>query len=445
MNRNIIVIGALALSAIAAVILLTNLKLAVIVLVPLGLILFSLILFSRGILIFLTILCFFLVMVPFTAIAKAAFQLRWIFFALFCFHVFGDIFLGRTVRRIKLFDISAISFIFYAFLSTFYSPYPNLTLERATTILILYISVFWIIWKYAYHQGPEKVISLILKVMWIVIAAGYLLIFISPHSAFMFGRFAGIFGNPNGLGVISAITLPLSFWQYLETKKKSALFLFFMLLAGLFLCAARGSLNAAIIGLCYFIYAHSKKYRLLIIFISISFVFISIWVVEILVKQFFLTYIRVETIPTGGGRFEAWPVTLSLIADKPFFGYGFGVEDKIFKLKNIVFYIHSGLYVHNSYLGIMLQLGIAGFMLLFGPLFLLLFKEIFSRHDSKTPLLRYALRASLISGLVCAIFESWIYAVGNGQVFPFWIIVMLLVSYRYHGEERGRETAVEGT
>lgn len=446
MNRNIIiVVGALILSAIAAVTLFMKLDPWIIIFIPFSLVLFSLLFFSRGILIFLTLLCFFLVMVPFAGIGHFVFNLRWVFLGLFCFHVFGDIFLGRTVRRIKSFDILALIFILYAFLSSFYSPYPILTLERTATTLALYIAVFWIIWKYAYIEGPEKVVHIILQVMWLVLTAGYLMIFISPHRAFPFGRFAGIFGNPNGLGVISAIILPLSLWQALETRKKSAAFLFLIMLAGLFLSAARGSLNAAIIGLGYFIYAHSKKYKPLILFFSIAFALISVWVIETILKEFFLTYVRVETLSIGGGRFEAWPVTLNLIRENLFFGYGFGVEDKIFGLKHIVFYIHSGVYVHNSYLGIMLQLGIIGFIMFFTPLFILLFKELFSKQDSDTALLRYALRASLISGLICAIFESWIYAVGNGQVFPFWIIIMLLVSYRYRGKGQSKEPIPEGT
>src|SRR3989339_1545546 len=404
---------------------------------PLGLIGASLVFFSRGILIFLAILCLSSAGVPYAGIWKITLQLRWALLDIFCFHVFGDIFLGRTVRRIKLFDAAALVFISYAFMSMAYSPYPRLTLERSTTILLLYISVFWIIWKYAYHEGPEKVVSLILWVMWIIFIASYAAIFIGPYRPFLNGRFMGVFANPNGMGVVSALILPLSLWKFLETGKKSALFLFLLISLSLLLCGARGSINAALFSLGYFIYARSKKNNPFAFFATVSGVLIFIWIIETLAKEFFKTYIRVESIPILGGRLEAWQAAVSLIMDKPLFGYGFGVEDKLFGLKKVMFRVHSGAYAHNSFLGMLLQLGLLGLIIFFVPLFVLLFKEVFSRGENKeTPVLRYALRSSLIAGLICCMSESWIYSVGNTQVFPFWIMVMLLMFYRHSDKEK---------
>jgi exopolysaccharide production protein ExoQ len=400
-------------------------------LIPIGLILVSLLFFSRGILIFLTILCLELAAFPYAGVGEIALQLRWVFFFLFSLHTFGDIFLGRTVRKIKSFDILAISFIIYALFSIFYSPFPLLTLERSTTILILYISVFWIIWKYAYYRGPERVIQIILNVMWIVFLLSYLMIFAGPYRPFSSGRFTGIFINPNSMGVVSALILPLSLWHFLETKKFNSLFLFLMILLALLLSGARGSLNATAFALGYFLYARSRINKPLVFFFSMSLIFILVWAIETFGKQFFQDYIRVESIPILGGRLEIWPVVLDLIKDKPMFGYGFGVEDKIMAVRKVL-PLHQGGYIHNSYLGILLQSGLFGFVIFFIPLFTLLFKELFSRQDSEgAPRLKYALRASLIAGLICSIYESWIYSVGNGQAFPFWIIVMLLVFYRY--------------
>ncbi|OGX15732.1 MAG: hypothetical protein A2166_03130 [Omnitrophica WOR_2 bacterium RBG_13_41_10] len=409
----------------------------ILIILPLGLILVSLLFFSRGILIFLTILCLEIVAIQFAGIGKIALQLRWVFFAFLSFYAFGDILLGRTVRKIKSFDIIAIFFIIYAFLSSFYSPFPSLTLERTATILALYICIFWIIWKYAYEQSPEKVVRLILSVLWPLFTLGYLMIFIGPYRPFLAGRFTGIFANPNSLGLLSAIILPISLWHFLETKKKSALLFFLMILLGLLFSAARGSLNATAFALGYFIYASSKKYKPFIFFSLTSFILILGLVIETFIKQYFMDYIRSENIPILGGRLNIWPVALDSIIDKPIFGYGFGVEDKILGLKNVIFLKqHAGISAHNSYLGMLLQLGLFGFIIFFIPLFMLLFKELFLRQEGEaTSLLRHALCASLIAGLICCIYESWIYSVGNSFVLPFWILVMLLVFYRYKDKE----------
>jgi O-antigen ligase len=412
-----------------------------IALILFGLIGLSLVFFSRGILIFLTLLCLTCTQLWYKNLSIIALNFRWIFFALFFLYVFGDIFLGRTVRKIKSFDFLAIIFIVYAFFSSAYSSHPIITIERATTILALYISVFWIIWKYAYTKGPEKIASIMLQFATLIFIASFLMIFIGPHRGFSNGRFNGIFWNPNGLGIMCAIYLPFSLWRYLETKKRSALFLFVLILLALILSGARGSMNATAVSLGYFIYVHSKKYRPLVLFSSVSFILILIWTIEIFTKKFFMAYIRAENIPVLGGRLYIWPVALELIAEKPIFGYGFGTEEYLFILKKHTMMGFQVYLTHNSYLGMTLQLGILGFILLFVPLFILLFKELFSRQTNETvPPLRYALRATLIAGLICAFYESWIYSVGNAQAFPYWITVMLLVYYRYQ-----EKSALEST
>lgn len=435
MNRNV-VIAALIIFSIMTVAVLANFMPSTILLIPLALVAVTSVFFSRGILIFLTTLCLVLTQNSFAVIQSAATQLRWVFFALFSLHVFGDIFLGRTVRKIKGFDLAAIIFIAYAFLSAAYSPFPSLTLERSTTVLVLYISVFWIIWKYAYEQGPQKVIYLMLNVMRLIFIVSFLMIFVFPQRVFLSGRFSGIFQNPNSLGIACAVFLPLVLWQFLETKKRTVLFLFFFMLTGLFLSASRNSINASVIALGYFIYVRSKKYKPLIFFTSVSLILILVWVIQTSAKLFFHAYYRAETISSIGGRIGIWPIALNLITLKPILGYGFGVEERIFSFKHAMLAGQLASYTHNSYLGILLQLGIAGFALFFIPLFILLFKELFSRQDTPVPSLRYALRASFIAGLLCAIFESWVYSVGNAQAFPFWIMVMLLVFYRHQDKEK---------
>lgn len=437
MDKKIVSAALLVFCAILIGITSGRINSSTLIFIPLGLIGASLVFFSRGILIFLTILCLSSAGIPYAGIWQVALHLRWALLIMFCFHVFGDIFLGRTVRRIKLFDVVALVFIIYAFMSISYSPYPQLTLERSVTILLLYVSVFWIIWKYAYHHGPEKVVSLILWVMWIIFIASYIAIFIGPYKPFLKGRFMGVFANPNGMGVISALILPMSLWKFLDTGRKSALFLFLLILLSLLLCGARGSINATLFALGYFIYARSKRRNPFALFATLSFVLIFIWIIETLAKEFFKTYIRIESISVLGGRLEAWQEAVGLIMDKPLFGYGFGVEDKIFGLKKIMFRVHSGAYVHNSFLGMLLQLGLLGFVMFFVPLFVFLFKELSVRDENQeVPVLRCALRSSLIAGLVCCVSESWIYSVGNTQVFPFWIMVMLLVFYHYKDKEK---------
>ncbi len=434
MNRYFIVAAFIVLSILVPI--LANAFPSIIQIIPLGAIAVISVFFSRGILIFLTILCLALAQNAFAIIQTSALQLRWVFFTLFLLHVFGDIFLGRTVRKVKGFDILAFIFIIYAFSSATYSLLPSLTLERSTTILALYVSVFWIIWKYAYEQGTERVVNLMLNAMSIIFIASFLAIFFVPDQVFSSGRFEGIFQNPNSLGITCALFLPLALWHFLETKKMFSFFIFFLMIIGLLFSASRNSINASVIALGYFIYMHSKKSKPLVFFTSVSFLLIMVWTIQTTAKLFFHTYYRAGTFSSFGGRIELWPIALKLITLKPIFGYGFGVEEKVFSFEHAIPAGLGSSYIHNSYLGMFLQLGVIGFLLLFLPLFVLLFKELFSKQDATVNFLRHALRASVLAGLLCAIFESWVYSVGNAQSFPFWIMVMLLISYRHQDKEK---------
>jgi exopolysaccharide production protein ExoQ len=411
--------------------------------VPVALILLSLIFFSRGILVFLTTLCLMLGQSHIEFILPIISDLRWVFFALFSFHVFGDMLIGRSARGIRNFDVLVGIFISYALLSVVYSPFRDLTIERTATILFLYISVFWVIWKYAYTDGPEKIVYLVLQAFLLILLTSYCLLFFNHTASFSNGRFQGVFSNPNSMGLICAILLPLSLWHFFESKKKSALFLFFLMLLSLFLSGSRGSLQAAVVSLGYFIYVRKKKYKPLVFFSLASFTFILFWVIETLAKAHFKSYIRAESIPEIGGRLGIWQSALNLIIEKPIFGHGFGVEDKIFGLKFAAYHAKAQIaYVHNSYLGMLIQLGVVGLIVFYLPLFVLLFKELTYKQHSDVFSLRLALRSSLIAGLLCCLYESWIYSVGNSQTFPFWVTVMLLLFCRQQDKEK---ISLEGT
>jgi O-antigen ligase len=411
--------------------------------VPIALILLSLIFFSRGILVFLTAFCLMLGQSRIGFILPIISDLRWVFFALFSFHVFGDMLIGRTVRGVKIFDILAGIFISYAVASVAYSPFKNLTIERSTTILFLYISVFWIIWKYAYNEGPEKVVRLVLQALLIILILSYFLILINPSDSFMIGRFRGLFQNPNSIGLICAILLPLGIWDFLMTKKKSALLLLILMLLSLFLSGSRGSLQAALVSSGYYLFIRRKKYRPLVLFSFISIMLVLFWVIETVAITYFKSYIRADSIPELGGRLGIWQEAVRLIMENPIFGRGFGVENKIFALKFTTHQARGQIsYVHNSYLGMLIQLGIVGLIIFYLPLFILLFKELFYKHRGDVYRLRLALRSSLIAGLLCCLYESWIYSVGNSQTFPFWITVMLLLFCRQQDKEK---ISLEGT
>ena len=70
---------------------------------------------------------------------------------------------------------------------------------------------------------------------------------------------------------------------------------------------------------------------------------------------------RERTLTGSSGRTEAWRGALGLAADRPLVGYGFGTEDRTFVDRYVFF---NSNVPENSYIGILLQLGLVGLLLL---------------------------------------------------------------------------------
>lgn len=116
----------------------------------------------------------------------------------------------------------------------------------------------------------------------------------------------------------------------------------------------------------------------------------------------------------SSGRTEAWRGTLGLVEERPLVGYGFGTEDRTFVDRYVFF---NSNVPENSYLGILLQLGVVGLALLLALAVVLV-----------RPALRRAPRgivaaatAAFAAALVLALFQSYLYAAGNAATTVAWV------------------------
>ena len=139
--------------------------------------------------------------------------------------------------------------------------------------------------------------------------------------------------------------------------------------------------------------------------------------------------IRTEEAATLSRRTEKWTKGVQYLVEKPLLGFGFGTEDQLFAFHGIDVedYMYTGAYIHQSYLGLALQLGLVGAALFFIPLGLLVVREVGRISSSRHDVLRSALLAVVLAALTSAFMTSWLYSMGNEAALPFWICVMLLV------------------
>jgi O-antigen ligase len=123
---------------------------------------------------------------------------------------------------------------------------------------------------------------------------------------------------------------------------------------------------------------------------------------------------RERTLSGSSGRTEAWRGALGLAADRPLVGYGFGTEDRTFVDRYVFF--NSNL-PENSYIGILLQLGLVGLALLLALAVALVWPTL--RRNSRR--LVAAATASFAAALVLAFFQSYLYAAGNAATITAWV------------------------
>lgn len=349
---------------------------------------------------------------------------RWVPLLFFCcLAILLPALRSRLHRSPARFDIPLLGWIVFAFLTASYSIDPGLTIGRAATLLLMYVAVFWVIWETADRKGDHSIIDLFL----IAIAITYFLSFIelALGRAFDAGRFRGIAGNANGLGLLTALLFPLVFYRALAWKRITEILLLAVMLLVVVMTGSRGTLLAIVASGGYMLWRYGPAFRAAAVATGtmITLALTGVLPMPAAVDE----YYRIGNLLSGSGRMEAWPILASLLRESWILGYGFGTEDAIFESQDFIFFEFAGGHAHNSYLGLALQVGLAGALAFFLPLAALLVTSMIRSRRDRYLMSHHAYEAVLLAGFVSAMVESWIYSMGNMFAFPFWICVMLLI------------------
>ena len=140
------------------------------------------------------------------------------------------------------------------------------------------------------------------------------------------------------------------------------------------------------------------------------------------------------------GRLQAWEGALHQGDQRPLLGFGFGTEERVFVDR---YYTFEGSRPENSYLGLYLQLGAVGLLLLLAGWYILLSAYVAILRGA--PAVDRSV-ASVCAGVVCAgllltIVQSYVYSVGNIASVSFWICAFLLTISVTKGTRRAPAAA----
>jgi len=338
----------------------------------------------------------------------------------------------RKQMRLRLIALFPFLMSAYFYLTRFWSVKPDLTVERSASVVLLAAAVVGVIW-YAgssissLEQAIKAVLLPISLLFWILTAIyGFDLSYYIERGQL---RTPGPMLNPNGIGVLGALLAPVAYYLWQTTRPRSTVWLGTLLTCVLMvlLSGTRGALAAILLAFTL-IWLTRKRSFSMGIFVSGALASIGFVAVDIYgLPEIVHSYLRTESLASGSGRAEAWAAAVELLRERPWTGYGFGTEDLLFDQFGIRFFEHSGAMVHNSYLGLSLQIGLLGAAIFFYPLILVALKGVRASMKSKEDFMLSSLVGTLIAGLVICFTESWIYSAGNSQSLPFWMLFGILV------------------
>jgi len=288
--------------------------------------------------------------------------------------------------------------------------------------LIILIVPNLLIWDWEINK--DKTIRHLLLFLSIILTIG-LLARISPIpliEPFLAGRFTGLFGNPNGVGVFAFMVIMLLnlckyFYPQLFSNRET-IFIYGLAFISIVTSGSRGALLASIIFIFfrYFGYRFGLAAFLGLVGFILSFEYALELFADTALSLGLGEFLRIDTIESGSGRLIAIDFAWIYIQDNYWIGPGIGYGDYLFKLN--YYYLaslgHQG-QVHNAYINTWLDVGLIGliaFVLGWGKIFFEAIKN-----------LKYAW------GILAAVFvstnaEVWIV----GSLSPWMITFLCLIT-----------------
>lgn len=322
---------------------------------------------------------------------------------------------GRFMPMSKVFTLF-LPFSLYSIFPLIFSPAVILSLQKTISYSLLILIVpNYVLYCFRMHGWPF-IRNLMLFLVSVLIVGLY---FRLTPEGFVNGRFRGIFGNPNGLGLYCYLSAALfavvnslqpRLFKYWEKWFIYAALIYFLVYSG-----SRASMIA--LGIL-FIFQRFFSGSVFIGFMSLL-LFIGLFEymysnIESILSFFGAEeYFRVNTLESGSGRYFAWQFAWEQLQSFLVFGGGFGTDEQV--MRRFYDYLermgHQG-GVHNSYLSLWFDVGIVGLLIYMRSLFLIFIKA--SRFAPMS-------MAVLFSVLFSITYESWLV----GSLNPFTILFVI--------------------
>jgi O-antigen ligase len=338
----------------------------------------------------------------------------------------------RRCRKLSPLHLWMLALVAWSALSILWTSDPSSTATRAETYVLL-LTMVWLIWETAVAE--ERIVGLLQAYVLgaLIASAGTIYNFLNGHTAAQMREAKGVNAwetfrysmgdfNENDLGLVLALSLPIVFYLLASRRRPLVKALSWLqLVAGftsILLTASRGALLAATPALIMFVLIAARlprRQRYTAPIVGVGLIASSAY----LVPQ--STWSRIFTLGTELStgtlthRTVLWAAGLETFRDHALLGVGAGAYGpSIQKL------VDSPLVAHNTFLAVLVELGVVGASLLLALLASILYCAARMRYLERclwiTLLLTWAIGASAL---------SWEYRK------PTWLLLALAAAHAY--------------
>jgi O-antigen ligase/polysaccharide polymerase Wzy-like membrane protein len=362
-------------------------------------------------------------------------------------------------------------FAMLAVASAAWSARPAHTEKRALAFLILVLAAAALADATAGRRDAvRRILAALFAGATLVAALGLYMLWTSHDQAVQAAstqypaRYRGIGQNPNTVSLLLALAIPLGLWLWATARSRAARVGFgaaLLLLDGSIVASgSRGAVIAALVGTVVWLATETAPWRRRLLFVAVAG---ALFVANVAIMQIpdalpgpspgrgihpralnrdaELTRPLADEIGSpalGGsgapihrtlfgtsGRAQAWDAALHQASKRPVAGYGFGTESVVFADR---YYGFDSSVPENSYIGVLLQLGIVGVVAFAGLLVALAvaaFRALRAPPGPARALARVC-ASVLAAAAVLGLTQSYLTSIGNLASPTVWIPVLLL-------------------
>jgi hypothetical protein len=366
--------------------------------------------------------------------------------------------LSRAGRLDRAVGAVAAALTGVAMLSAAWSVEPRHTVAKGLAFgLALLIAAA--LAKGADGEAARRLLWSLLAGAVVVALAGLLVAVVLPHDSVQTAtrsvgrRYRGIGVNPNTAAMLFAVGVPIASALWLEARGRRGRALAagsFLLLGGSIVAAgSRGAAAAAVAGLAV-LAAYGRAPRAVAAGAAVALALTAFLITAVSAPLTPAEAAHAKTLVGNtepytpndaeyilrmadefgadssassrslfdtSGREQAWGGALRQADDRPLLGYGFGTEEKVFVDRYRTF---EGGVPENSFIGLFLQLGAIGLAIFVALLAALVVAAL--RVGGRIAAVGLAV---LATGIVLAVVQSYVYAVGNVATLGVWMCAFL--------------------